>query len=559
MGRVLAVAALAVFANCQALAQHTTMVDFIERYGADLGSLQRSWPNDLLASNTDRLRAFYLDRQKALAKMDRSKLDRDGQLDYLLMSNELEKSLRDIDADRKRWDEAVALLPVLHKLVQLDDDLRRAVKVDPSAAADLLASVPDQCAAWFAKMEKAKPSNGLASRVVRAVDRAERAIDHWFRFYEGYDPNFSWWCSAPYRAAREALGRHQQAIREKILHLPANEKESLVGDPAGRDSLVSDLQAEKIPYTPEELIAVGERELAWCHAEMEKAAKEMGAKGWRDALEQVKHQHVDPGQQPAMVRELAQEAIEFVESRNLVTVPELAKESWRMEMMSPDAQLKNPFFLGGESIIVAFPTDTMSHEAKLMSLRGNNRYFARATVHHELIPGHHLQGFMNDRYHPYRQRFATPFWTEGWALYWELRLWDLGFAKTPMEKMGMLFWRAHRCARIVFSLKYHLGQMTPEQCVDMLVDQVGHERRNAEAEVRRSFAGDYPPLYQLAYLVGGLQIRALHNELVPGRMTEKQFHDTVLQTGNMPVAFLRAYMRPDEMPKSVSTDWRFLG
>lgn len=559
MGRVLAVAALAVFANCQALAQHTTMVDFIERYGADLGSLQRSWPNDLLASNTDRLKAFYLDRQKALTKTDRSKLDRDGQLDYLLMSNELEKSLRDIDADRKRWDEAVSLLPVLHKLVQLDDDLRRAVKVDPSAAADLLASVPDQCAAWFAKMEKAKPSNGLASRVVRAVDRAERAIDHWFRFYEGYDPNFSWWCSAPYKAAREALDRHQQAIREKILHLPANEKEALVGDPAGRDSLVSDLQAEKIPYTPEELIAVGERELAWCHAEMEKAAKEMGAKGWRDALEQVKHRHVDPGQQPAMVRELAQEAIEFVESRNLVTVPELAKETWRMEMMSPDAQLKNPFFLGGESIIVAFPTDTMSHEAKLMSLRGNNRYFARATVHHELIPGHHLQGFMNDRYHPYRQRFATPFWTEGWALYWELRLWDLGFAKTPMEKMGMLFWRAHRCARIVFSLKYHLGQMTPEQCVDMLVDQVGHERRNAEAEVRRSFAGDYPPLYQLAYLVGGLQIRALHNELVPGRMTEKQFHDTVLQTGNMPVAFLRAYMRPDEMPKSVSTDWRFLG
>lgn len=559
MGRALAVAALAVFAACHASAQSTAMIQFIERYSADLGSLQRSWPNDLLASNTDRLKSFYTDRKKGLEMLDKSRLDRDGLLDFLLMSNELEKNLRDLEVERKRWDEAVALLPVLKDLVQLDDDLRRARKVDASAAADLLASVPDHCKVWIAKMEKAKPSNGLASRVVRAVDRAQRALDHWYRFYAGYDPNFTWWCEAPHKAAKEALDKHKQAIREKILHLPADEKEALIGDPVGRDALVSDLQAEKIPYSPEELIAIGEKELAWCHAEMEKAAKEMGAKGWRDALEMVKREHVDPGQQPAMIRELALEAIHFMESNNLLTVPELAKETWRMEMMSPEAQLKNPFFLGGESIIVSFPTDTMTHEAKLMSMRGNNRYFARATVHHELIPGHHLQGFMTDRYHPYRAPFSTPFWIEGWALYWELRLWDLGFAKTPKEKMGMLFWRAHRCARIVFSLKYHLGQMTPEQCVDMLVEQVGHERRNAEAEVRRSFAGDYPPLYQLAYLVGGLQIRALHNELVPGKMTEKAFNDAVLQAGSMPIAFLRAYLTPGDIPKSVSFDWRFAG
>ena len=52
--------------------------------------------------------------------------------------------------------------------------------------------------------------------------------------------------------------------------------------------------------------------------------------------------------------------------------------------------------------------------------------------------------------------------------------------------------------------------MTPQQCIDFLVDRVGHERANAEAEVRRSFNGTYPPLYQLAYMIGGLQFRALH-------------------------------------------------
>ena len=75
----------------------------------------------------------------------------------------------------------------------------------------------------------------------------------------------------------------------------------------------------------------------------------------------------------------------------------------------------------------------------------------------------------------------------------------------------MLFWRMHRCARIIFSLKYHLGEWTPQQCIDFLVDRVGHERANAEGEVRRSFYGGYKPLYQIGYMIGGLQFMALKN------------------------------------------------
>ena len=120
-----------------------------------------------------------------------------------------------------------------------------------------------------------------------------------------------------------------------------------------------------------------------------------------------------------------------------------------------------------------------------MSMRGNNPYFSRPTVPHELVPGHHLQYYMSSRYKSYRSEFRTPFWTEGWALYWELLLYDKGFAKTPEERIRMLFWRMHRCARIIFSLNYHLGKWTPQECIDFLVDRVGHERANAEGEVRR--------------------------------------------------------------------------
>jgi len=229
-----------------------------------------------------------------------------------------------------------------------------------------------------------------------------------------------------------------------------------------------------------------------------------------------------------------------------------------MSMMSPERQLIAPFFLGGEEIQVSYPTDTMTHEQKMMSMRGNNKHFARATVFHELIPGHHLQGYMQERYRTYRQPFDTPFWVEGWALYWEMMMWDMNFQKSPEDRIGMLFWRSHRCARIIFSLSFHLGKMTPQQCVDFLVDRVGHERDNAAAEVRRSFGGGYEPLYQAAYMLGGLQIRSLRHELVDsGKMTVKAFHDAVLHENAIPIEMIRADLENEPLSREYRPSWRF--
>jgi uncharacterized protein (DUF885 family) len=201
----------------------------------------------------------------------------------------------------------------------------------------------------------------------------------------------------------------------------------------------------------------------------------------------------------------------------------------------------------------------MSHAQKQMSLRGNNVHFARSTVHHELIPGHHLQGFMMARYRTHRKPFRTSFWIEGWALHWEMLLWDLGFPQSPENKIGMLFWRMHRCARVVFSLGYHLGEMTPEECIDLLIKQVGHERTNAVAEVRRSFAGDYGPLYQCAYLIGGFQMRALYKELVEsGQMTARTFHDAVLKENAIPLEMVRASLANQTLDKTFLPQWKFL-
>ncbi|RYG24461.1 DUF885 family protein, partial [bacterium] len=292
--------------------------------------------------------------------------------------------------------------------------------------------------------------------------------------------------------------------------------------------------------------------------EMLRASRELGfGEDWRAALEHVKETFVPPGEQTRVVRDLALEAIEYVESNDLLTVPELAKETWRMEMMSPERQKVNPFFLGGETIIVSYPTDAMTHEEKRMSMRGNNPNFSRATVQHELIPGHHMQMYMTERYRKYRQLFSTPFWIEGWTLYWELLLWELGFPRTPEERIGMLFWRMHRCVRVSFSLRFHLGELTTAECVDILVDRVGHERANAEGEVRRSFNGLYPPLYQAAYMIGGLQFRAISRELRARGWSFRAVHDRMMRENEMPPALMRLALLGEEPPREGAPVWKF--
>ena len=162
-----------------------------------------------------------------------------------------------------------------------------------------------------------------------------------------------------------------------------------------------------IPYTPEELIAIAEREFAWCEAEMKQASREMGfGDDWKKALEKVKTQHVEPGKQPQLIRELRARRSTSSRTHDLVTVPPLAKETWRMEMMSPERQKVNPFFTGGESISVSYPTDTMTHEDKLMSMRGNNIHFSPRHGAPRADPRAPPAGFMADRYNTHRGAFA---------------------------------------------------------------------------------------------------------------------------------------------------------
>jgi uncharacterized protein (DUF885 family) len=537
----------------------------VERYEQDRRALFRRWDVPYSPERRARFRDFYQGWMERLSATDFEALNREGQVDHVLLRTQLEFELEMLGQEAIAEEEMATLVPFARAITELQQARRARLDVDPRAAAGTLDAVADALEPLTGRLrEGSAPAEAVpgvkgvvAERAAQHTEALRRTLRGWYGFYAGYDPLFTWWAAEPYERLDGALEAHAAAIRERYV----SDEGLVVGDPIGAEGLRAHLAHEMIPYTPDELIAIAEAEFAWMEEARLEATREMGhGDDWQAALEAVKDLAVDPGRKPAVVRELERQSVDFIEGRDWISVPPLAQEIWRMEMMSPERQLTSPFFLGGEVIQISYPTDEMAHDDKLMSMRGNNPHFNRATVHHELIPGHHLQGFMTSRFNAHRDVFSTPFWGEGWALYWEMILWENDFPRGPEDRLGMLFWRMHRAARIIFSLSFHLGRMTPQEAVDFLVERVGHERANAEAEVRRSFAGNYSPLYQVAYMMGGMQFRALHRELVEsGRMGDRAFHDAVLQGGRMPVEMVRARLTAEPLTPDRTSTWRFAG
>jgi uncharacterized protein (DUF885 family) len=555
-----------------ATAGERKMPTVIDRFAADHMSLDRTYTVEVSPIRFARFEKFYNDELALLAALDFAQLSEDDRVDYLLLKNHITSELHRLAIRKKQVEEMQALLPFAKTIENLADEQRLKQRPDAEKDAAALTDMVKQILAAQKELdpkprgaqspsEKPKIDPVVSNRAALATRQLSEDLRDWFNQHNGYDPTFTWWVDQPYKDADKALGGYIAFLKEKLIGIAPDDKTTVIGDPVGREAVMNDLADNMIPYTPEELIAIAQTEYDWCMREMLKASHEMGfGDDWHAAVEKVKQMHVPPGEQPELIRKLVVEGSDFVKKNNLVTVPPLADETWGMIMMTPERQLVNPFFTGGNEISVSYPTDTMTFEQREMSMRGNNIPFAHATAFHEMIPGHFLQFYMSARYNRYRRIFSTPFWGEGNALWWEMLFWDKGFEKTPEERVGALVWRMHRSARVIFTMNFHLGKWTPQQCVQSLIDNVGFEPDNATAEVRRSFDGSVGPLYQSAYLMGALQFRALHKELVDSKkMTDKEFHDSILHENEMPIEMLRADLERQKLASDFKTSWKFYG
>ncbi len=536
------------------------MPNIMQAYNADINALNRVYivvGSPELITRYKKLEEDYLDK---LSRLDFNRLPQGCKADYVLFKRNLNDVKYRSDDEIKQYNLLKDWFPFADSLYAIEKIRRRGGKIDAQNVASNFNTISKQLKGLSAKLSTNKSitvkDSRSASLIIYGMQAAAKNV---YTFYNSYDPLFTWWVPDTYKIMDSSLTAYTEAFKTAAdKNAPNKDSSGIVGFPIGREELIRELNFELIDYSPEELIEIANKEFAWCDKELLKATAEMGfGTDWKKAQEKVKQSYVPAGEQPQAMVRLYNESVAFLKAKDLLTIPPLAEETWRIGMLSPHQQLYNPFFSGGEELSISYPTNTMDFDARMMAMRGNNPHFSRATVHHELIAGHYLQQFMADHVDTYRN-YPTAFWTEGGALYWEMELWNEGFPQSPEDRIGMLFWRMHRCARIIFSLNYHLGKWSPQQCIDFLVDRVGHEKANAEGEVRRSFTGGYDPLYQVGYMIGGLQIMALKNEIVSGKkMTVKQFHDAYYLQNSMPIEMLRNILLDKPIAKDYKTNWRF--
>jgi hypothetical protein len=332
----------------------------IQRFIADSASVEHTHDVTAGPQREAALRGLDSSWLQALAGIDYGTLQLEDKIDYALFKRELNYRLQQLDFDRKRYMEAAPLLPRVDTLIALAEARRDLVYANAKASAETLDQANEALAALQASIEqdgKSAPVQSpiVAYRAAKLLDGVRGDLKAWYAFYDGYDPAFTYWAKQPYATLDKQMESYSKLLRDKLAG--ASNPETIVGDPIGRDALVAALRHEMIPYSPEEIMQLAERELTWSQGEMTKAAKEMGYSDWHQALEAIKQQSPAAGEQPKLVAQLADEAIDYVTRNDLVTVPELAKHDWRMTMLTPEAQLQAPFFLGGEDVWVAYPHD----------------------------------------------------------------------------------------------------------------------------------------------------------------------------------------------------------
>ncbi len=302
----------------------------------------------------------------------------------------------------------------------------------------------------------------------------------------------------------------------------------------------------------DELLAIGKKVFADTSAQMTEIAKRIDpkAKGWPEVTAKLKAKHPSADELIGAYEKEVARARAFLVEKDVVAFPpgddlEVIETPTFMRSTITAAYDQPPPFDAQttKGFFFVTPVDkTLPKSKQEEMLRENDWADIVDTSVHEAYPGHHLQlSFARRSPSKIRRALDRAIFSEGWALYSEELMAELGYYDDA-QRLIQLEWALVRAARIVIDVGLHVGNMTFEQAVKMLTDEVHLERSLALSEVKRYTES---PTQPSAYMIGRqkiFELRERARQRDGAKFSLKAFHVDLLSRGTVPPSLLAKEM-----------------
>lgn len=343
------------------------------------------------------------------------------------------------------------------------------------------------------------------------------------------------------KRAGDALDQYASWLRDDLMR---RSKGSFAIGRDAFDALLRD--KELLPYDAVSLKKWGEELYAETASQLQVAAKELGDSDWRDSVERLRKEHPSEDELVAAYRTDMERSRDATHTAALASFPD--GESLTVEPMPDFARSTLPYAAYVQPgpfersrrgrFWVTLPVEGEPDAVKEERLSGHPRKGIAIIACHEGYPGHHLQlSIAADHPSLARKALRSNVFIEGWGLYVEELMTELGFLDDPetrLLRLKDLLWRA---ARVAVDVGLSTGELGFEQAVRFMMDGPRLERPNAVGECRRYTLN---PLQPSSYALGRAAIRDLRSRAQKKGYGMRKFHDALLGCASIPPALAAA-------------------
>ncbi|NND15124.1 MAG: DUF885 domain-containing protein [Eudoraea sp.] len=294
-------------------------------------------------------------------------------------------------------------------------------------------------------------------------------------------------------------------------------------------------------YTADDIHQIGLGEVARIRAAMKEIIEEVGFDGSFDEF--LTFLRTDPQFYAETPEELLMIARDMAKRAD-EQLPRFFKTLPRQPYgVAPVPASIAPKYTGGRYVgSESGGTDPGYYWVNTYDLPSRTLYTLPSLTVHEAVPGHHLQGALNqelgDSIPQFRKDLYLSAYGEGWGLYTEFLAAEMGMYTTPYERFGQLTYEMWRAARLVVDTGIHAKGWTRDQVVDFMSSNTALSLHEINTETDRYISW---PGQALSYKIGELKIRELRKkaeEELGADFDIREFHEVVLGQGTVTLEIL---------------------